>query len=88
MRVGPSDGHGGDLFGVEVCTPEFLATRCQREGYVDGRHIVVTSFEAYSEAGLRSFLTRRVEQVEGATWRDVAAKVSRIGFWEFEDYQE
>ena len=65
MTVGPSGGRGGDLFSVTVCTSESLAKRCQAEGYVDGRHIVVTSFDTYSESDLRSFLKRRVEQVTG-----------------------
>ena len=88
MTVGPADGPGEETFSVQVCTPECLAKRCESEGYVDGRHMILTSADGYSDEGLRSFLTKRVEQVEGATWQDVAAKVSRIGFWEFEDYQE
>jgi hypothetical protein len=28
-----------------------------------------------------------VSQVSGATWREVAEKLARIGLWEFEDYQ-
>ena len=88
MTVGPAGGAGEETFSVQVCTPEWLAKRCQSEGYVDGRHIIVTSIGGYSEHGLRSFLTKRVEQVTAETWRDVAEKVSRIGYWEFEDYQE
>ncbi len=88
MTVGPADGPGGETFSVEVCTPEWLAKRCQTEDYVDGRHMIVTSMEAYSNAGLRSFLTKRAEQVMGETWQEAAEKVSRIGYWEFEGYQE
>jgi hypothetical protein len=72
---------------VQVCSPEWLAARCANEQFVDGRHTVVTTLDVYSEAGLRSFLLRRVENVNGATWKDVAEKVSRLGFWEFEDYR-
>jgi hypothetical protein len=42
--------------------------------------------DTFTEAGLRSFLTRRVENLTGETWREVAEKVARLGLWEFEDY--
>lgn len=88
LCVGPSDGPGEESFDVQVCSPQWLAARCANEGFVDGHHTVVTRLDGYSEQGLRSFLTRRVENVRGATWRDVAEKVARLGLWEFEDYRE
>ncbi len=88
MYVGPSDGPGEESFDVEVCSPERLAARVADEGFVDGRHIVITTLDAYSEAGLRSFLVRRVGNVSGERWRDVAEKLARLGHWEFEDYRE
>jgi hypothetical protein len=88
LMVGPSDGPGEESFDVTVCTPEWLAQRCAGEGFVDGLHTVVTTVESFTERGLRSFLTRRVENVSGETWREVADKVARLGHWEFEDYSE
>lgn len=73
---------------MQVCSPEWLARRCRDEGFVDGRHTVVTTVDGYREETLRTFLTRRVEQVSGETWREIAGKVSRLGHWEFEDYTE
>ena len=86
LMVGPNDGPGEESFDVEVCTPEWLARRCAAEGFVDGRHTVVTTVDAFTEDGLRSFLARRVETLSGETWHEVAGKVARLGFWEFEDY--
>lgn len=88
LYVGASDGPGEESFDVQVCSPEWIAVRCANEQFVDGRHTVITTLDAYSAEGLRSFLTRRVENVSGATWRDVAEKVARLGFWEFEDYRK
>ena len=88
LYVGPSDGPGEESFDVQVCSPEWLAARCAAEGFVDGRHTVVTTLDAYSEEGLRSFLTRRVESANGTVWHEVAEKVARLGLWEFEDYRE
>lgn len=86
LYVGPSDRPGEESFDVQVCSPEWLSRRCERDGYVDGRHLVVTTVDAYSEQGLRSFLVGRVESASGGTWREVAEKVARLGYWEFEDY--
>ena len=88
LYVGPSDGPGEESFDVQVCSPEWLSRRCASDGFVDGRHTVVTTVDAYTDAGLRSFLTRRVENVSGDTWGEVAEKVARLGYWEFEDYRE
>jgi len=88
LLVGPSNGPGEESFDVEVCSPEWLAQHCVTEGFVDGRHRVIITVDAFSEAGLRSFLTRRVESSSGTTWLEVAEKVARIGHWEFEDYSE
>ena len=88
MFIGPSDGPGEESFNVEVCTPQWLDQRCAAEGFVDGRHRVVTTLDTFTESGLRSFLTRRVENVHGETWPEVALKVARLGHWEFEDYRE
>lgn len=86
LFVGPSDGPGEESFDVEVCTPQWLARRCAAEGFVDGRHTVITTVDTFTEDGLRSFLTRRVESASGDTWHEVAEKVARLGLWEFEDY--
>jgi hypothetical protein len=87
MLVGPRDGPGEESFTLTVCTPEALARRCATEGFVDGRHTIVTTVDAFSEPGLRSFLTRRVENLSGQTWPEVAQGVARIGLWEFEDHR-
>ena len=86
LSVGPSDGPGEETFGVQVCTPEWLARRCEAEPFVDVRHTIMTTIAGYSEGGLRSYLTRRVEQATGETWEEVAEKLARLGQWEFEDY--
>lgn len=50
------------------------------------RHTIVTTIAGYSEAGLRSYLTRRVEQATDETWQEVAEKVARLGHAELEVY--
>ncbi len=85
LFVGPSPGHGEESFDVTLCTPLWLRDKCDREGFLVGRHHIVVL--AYNYEAIEGDLRRLVERCSGATWQQIAAKVSRIGYWEFEDYQ-
>jgi hypothetical protein len=84
--VGPSSGDGEESFDLTVCTPVWLQDRCEREGFVIGRHHLVVL--AYDFEFIRRTLVRLVERYSGATWQEVATKVSRMAYWEFEDYAQ
>lgn len=34
------------------------------------------------------YLRRRFESLQGADWPELAGRLSRLGYWEFEDYRE
>ena len=86
MFVGSSPGEGEESFDVTVCTPLWLQEACDRDGFVLGRHLFVV--QAYNFEFIRAKLSRLIERYSGATWREVAARVGRIGYWEFEDYDD
>lgn len=87
MVVGPLNSSGGESFDVWVCTPEWLAVECQRQGGIlDARHHVVVDFGSFDQRALREWLQARVERAEGPTWPELANRLSRLGHWEFEDY--
>jgi hypothetical protein len=50
-----------------------------------GRHHLIVV--AYDFEFIRRTLDTFVERCSGDTWQQIAAKLSRIGYWEFEDYQ-
>lgn len=85
LMVGPTEGKGEESFDVEVCTPNWLAHTYAKSDLVIGRHHLIVF--SYDYERIRSFLTSYVEKCEGASWREVAMKVSRLGKWEFEDYR-
>ncbi|MBW9210511.1 immunity 8 family protein [Mumia sp. zg.B21] len=87
LRVvaGPDDGPGEESFDVTVCSVAWLTEQVRRDGVVDGRHHLIV--EWFDWRSLRAYIERRVHQCEGATWREVAEKLARFGYWEFEDYQ-
>ena len=86
LFVGPSSSAGDESFDLTVCTPVWLKDTCERDGFVLGRHHLVVL--VYNFEFIRRTLVRLVERYSGATWQEVAAKVSRIGYWEFEDYAQ
>jgi hypothetical protein len=86
LMVGPDGSPGEESFSVTLCTPGWLRRQANADGIVDGRHhFVVTT---YDHAMVERYFRRRVAACEGDSWAQVAAQVSRIGRWEFEDYSE
>lgn len=85
--LGPIDGEGEESFQVTVCTPGWLlANLPMPKGLVFLRHhlVVERRDEALVEQAIRGLCLR----TEGPDWTTVAAKLSRYGYWEFEDYRE
>ena len=88
MLVGPSDGPGEESFDVVVCTPEWLAAQArQNGGLFNPRHHLVVNFETFDKRVVHDWLSKRVEEVSGETWQEIAERLARVGHWEFEDYQ-
>jgi hypothetical protein len=76
VYAGPSDGPGEESFCLTVCTPAALAEVLTDQPVLVGRHWL---FVALPASGCRA---RR-----GPAWSEVAAKIGRLGLWEFEDYR-
>ena len=85
MLVGAADSPGKESFDVLVCTPAWLARTVAEEGPQIGRHrLIVQSLDL---GKVEEFLRRQIERLEAPTWDELAAKIARLGYWEFEDYQ-
>ena len=82
--AGPLDGPGEESFDVFVCTLHWLDRRVRTVGPLVGRHYLVV--EAFDAPRIQEFLTNEVESSHDETWLELAAKIGRIGKWEFEDY--
>jgi hypothetical protein len=86
IYAGPSDGPGHESFDLTVCTPSWLARRVREVGRpLVGRHYLIV--ESMDIEVVLAFLRKQVESIEAPTWSEVAAKVGRLGHWEFEDYR-
>jgi Immunity protein 8 len=85
LIIGPTHSAGEESFDITVCSPSNLVKECERDGFVLGRHRLIVC--RYDFGLLRRILVKLVENCHGDTWQDVAAKLNRIAYWEFEDYQ-
>lgn len=85
MLVGPVNAPGEESLDVTVCSPEWLARKAGGEPY-SGRHHVVVDVESFDAAQLESWLRQQVHAVAAETWAEVGQRLSRLGYWEFEDY--
>jgi hypothetical protein len=88
LLVGPADGSGEESFDVTVCTPEWLAAACRQAGGIyNPRHHLVVNLEDFDKRELHAWLAARVQEVQANTWAEIGERLSRLGYWEFEDYR-
>ena len=85
LLVGPEGGEGEESFDRLICTPLWLRDVIAREGPQFGRHhLIIDPFDlGLAERVLR----RKFESMEAEDWPSLGEKLSRLGYWEFEDYQ-
>ena len=88
LLVGPSDDQGDESFYLTVCTPQWLAARVRNEGIISGLHLLIVDADSFDERAVRRWLEKKVSAMEAASWVELTARLSRIGWWEFEDYVE
>ncbi len=86
MLVGPVDAPGEESLDVTICSPEWLAHKAEG-GAHSGRHHIVVDVDSFDAAQLESWLRKQVHAV-AETWREVRQRLSRLGYWEFEDYTD
>jgi hypothetical protein len=82
---GPEGSEGEESFDIIVCTPSWLAREVERKGLVHARHHLVV--KKYDLPLIHRFLSDFAKSSVSRTWQEAAAKLSRLGKWEFEDYK-
>lgn len=84
--IGPADCEGEESFDMVVCTPEWLKRTYPATEIILGCHYLIVF--RYDYENLAGYIARFAERCSGESWRDVAQQLTRLGKWEFEDYQE
>lgn len=86
LLVGPDTGPGEESFDLTLCTGGWLAAQASAAGCYEPRHHLIV--DRFDWRRIRGYIVRRVEGCDGQDWNEVAEKVSRFAYWEFEDFHE
>ena len=85
MMIGPENMPGEEAFDTVVCSPDWMAAHATSSSLV-GEHAIVVS--QYDYQNLFRNIQKFCQAQEGSNWQEVALKISRIGRWEFEKYND
>lgn len=83
--IGPSDQVGAEFFDILVCTPSWLQGELAINKVLSGRGTIILSEYDYDE--IVHYLEKQIALCHDNDWSKAALKLSRISFWEYEDYQ-
>ncbi len=86
ISVGVKNEKGAEQFGLTVCTPKWLLENKKEDEIIFGKNYLIV-FE-YNYQKMYSKIKFYIDKLDGNSWEELALKVSRIGYWEFEDYKE
>src|ERR1044072_5140875 len=86
LIAGPQSEPGEESFDMKVCTPNWLLENHGTEEVIIGRHLLIVMEYDYQRIVNR--INEFADTCTGDTWTEVAEKLSRLGYWEFEDYTE
>ncbi len=82
--AGPADGPGQESFAITVCTPTWFEQNMKGVVGSGWHHLFMKQYN-YDE--LYKYVSEYCSRCTGNTWAEVAQKVARLGYWEFEDYK-
>lgn len=86
IMVGANDEKGEESFDIEVCTPKWLMDNHNLGEVILGKHkLIVFEFDMHR---ILEKVKKLFENCSGEDWNEIAIKLSRIGHWEFENYQK
>jgi hypothetical protein len=83
--IGPADDDGAELFQLTACTARWLAEQDLPKGFAFQRHTLL--LQRWDPDLVARAVADLCRHTEGATWNEVATKLSRFAYWEFEDYR-
>jgi hypothetical protein len=86
ISVGIKNEKGAEQFGMTVCTPKWLLEHKRKEEIIFGKNYLFV-FE-YSYQKIYEKIKSYIDELDGNSWEELAMQISRISYWEFENYQE
>lgn len=84
--VGPEDEDGEESFDIEVCTPKWIEKNLGLGAVLVGQHYLIV--RDYNYQKIVNSIEKFLQGCSGKDWSEVSRKVSRLGLWEFEGYED
>ncbi len=85
LMIGLDDGMGSESFDMFVCTPDWIKSHYTEEGYLWGFQTLIVL--KYDFDLIKTEIARQISYCTGNSWIEIARKLSKLGAWEFENYQ-
>jgi hypothetical protein len=84
--IGPAGEDGEESFDIEVCTPKWIENNLGVDGVLIGMHYLIV--REYNYQNIVHAIEKFLLDCSGTSWSEVSKKVSRLGSWEFEAYED
>lgn len=84
LTIGIQQQMGGDLFQIQVATPEAIRTHLEEEFCFPARHMLIVM--SYDWQRISRKVVELVDKCEGDEWHEIARQLSKNFYWEFEGY--
>jgi immunity protein 8 of polymorphic toxin system len=84
--VGPQGELAEESFDIQVCTPLWFLSTLKQNDVIPGKHFFIIL--EYNFERIYSKIKQLIEAYSADNWNELAEKIARIGYWEFEDYVE
>ena len=85
MMIGPDDSVGAESFDVLICTLTWLNTEYSERRIFWGKNMLILF--RYDLDEIKLHISKYVQNLSGDDWGTLAQKLSKVGEWEFENYQ-
>ena len=85
FTVGEGGVDFGDSYQILICTPKWIMENERDKEIINMRHRLIV-FE-YNLEKIVSYVKKYIARCSGQNYDEIAPKIGRLGFWEFEDYQ-
>ena len=82
--IGTKGSKGADNFIFYVATPKYLETKFGEDAVFLRHYLLVKD---WNPAVIKARIVKLVSTTTGNDWKEIATKLSRYGYWEFEDYK-
>lgn len=83
--IGPDNEEGAEYFDMLICTPKWLALEAEKKDVFWGKGMIIINEYNYDK--ILALIKKQIADCHADDWPEIAQKLSRFSFWQYEDYQ-